>query len=343
MKRYLELKDVFCNPRVAKRLPPEVALRFHALPLDEQNGRVTVAMANPEDDEAREAVLTALGNTAFLIRCDSSKIDNLLSEVWPERDENSLRVLVLEDPQNGDEGKDYCQHKAQILEYVWAFTELIHAQISYIQPMGENTAAVGHLNREIERRGCDLFVLGDGEYSFAQRWIFDLSGSRLVGQLRASSLVVRQPRWALKRILLVARFSSNDDLAADWVVRLARPSGAAVTVLTVTPPMPVMYQYGRQMRPGLDVVMASDTTSGIWLRKLAKRLDKWDISGSFHLRQGEADWQIRQEVEEGDYDLIIVGAEPNQRFTRWLFGGVVGPLLRWADRPVLIAKVPETT
>ena len=62
---------------------------------------------------------------------------------------------------------------------------------------------------------------------------------------------------------------------------------------------------------------------------------------SVTIRQGPADWQIKAEVNEGDYDLIVLAADPEDWWTRRILGRLVGPLLGWVDRPVLIAK-PST-
>ena len=48
------------KPLVARRLPAELARRFHALPIAEDNGRITVAMADPDDVVARQAIASAL-------------------------------------------------------------------------------------------------------------------------------------------------------------------------------------------------------------------------------------------------------------------------------------------
>ena len=48
-------------------------------------------------------------------------------------------------------------------------------------------------------------------------------------------------------------------------------------------------------------------------------------------------------MEEGTYDLVLIGAEPHGRFYRRLLGELVMPLLRWIDRPLLIAQPPLLT
>ena len=47
---YLTLDELTADRELARRLPPDLAWRYHALPLAEDNGRVTVAMADPDDD-----------------------------------------------------------------------------------------------------------------------------------------------------------------------------------------------------------------------------------------------------------------------------------------------------
>jgi hypothetical protein len=58
----------------------------------------------------------------------------------------------------------------------------------------------------------------------------------------------------------------------------------------------------------------------------------------FCQQPGAPDQQIQMEVTEVDHDLIVIGAEPDGRLRHWYLGEVVAPLLRWADRPLLIAR-----
>jgi nucleotide-binding universal stress UspA family protein len=163
-------------------------------------------------------------------------------------------------------------------------------------------------------------------------------GDQGPGWAFTSLLMVRQPRWPFKKLLLVIRGEEADDAAADWIVRLAQPSGAAVTVLAIVPPVPAMYDQRPSMPLGLATMLAADTALGRRMRQMAYRLVDGEIEGLLRLRQGPPDWQIRREVAEGDYDLIVMAAEPHSRLLRRLLGELVGSLLQWVDRPVLIAR-----
>ena len=56
---YLTLDKLAADPELSGRLPPDLAWRCHALPLAEDDGRVTVAMADPGGAEPREVVVAA--------------------------------------------------------------------------------------------------------------------------------------------------------------------------------------------------------------------------------------------------------------------------------------------
>ena len=59
-----------------------------------------------------------------------------------------------------------------------------------------------------------------------------------------------------------------------------------------------------------------------------------------HLRfhQGSPEQQIQSELEEENYDLIVIAADPADWWLRRVLGEVVNPLLRCRKRSVLVAK-----
>ncbi len=189
---------------------------------------------------------------------------------------------------------------------------------------------------------CDLVVFGEPEQSWLETALIGRPVDQVVSQSPASLLLARQPRWPIKRILLILRIDQTDEAAVCWLARLAQPSEAAVTILPIVPSLPAMYRQGPGIQVGLDVLLSPNTPSGQALRHIAEQLKEWQIEGDLHLRQGEPDWQIRDEVAEGAYDLILIGAEPHGRLYRFLLGELVGPLLSWVDRPLLIARSLQT-
>jgi nucleotide-binding universal stress UspA family protein len=153
-----------------------------------------------------------------------------------------------------------------------------------------------------------------------------------------STLVALRPRWPIQTILLIVRVEETDEAAVDWVACLARRSGAKVTILPVLSSFPSAYAPICSEETALGELLSPNTQPGRQLRCLSQRLAQWHIEGTLRFRQGEPEWQIRWEVTEGNYDLIVIGTEPYARWKRLLMGELVAPMLGWLDRPLLIAR-----
>lgn len=175
---------------------------------------------------------------------------------------------------------------------------------------------------------ADLLVVGEPE---RQR----RGARRLVRQAPASLLLARQPRWPLERILLVVRADGRDDTAVSWAGRLAHASGAHLTLLAAVPSLPPLLA-AHQRQAGLDALLTPTTTAGGQLRRLADLVLDAGAEGTLHLRQGEPDWQLRWEVDEGNPDLVVIAA-PAAGWRSRLADDPLWPLLRWIARPVLVA------
>ena len=186
---------------------------------------------------------------------------------------------------------------------------------------------------------CDLIVFGEPE----QSWLETLLNGRLCNQAVAKSstsfLLARRPRWPIRHILLALRIEETDEAAAAWLAHLVQPGKTAVTILPLVPSFPAMYRLRNRVQR-LDLLLSPNAASGNYLRYVAQQLKHWQIDGNLHLHQGDPDRQIRDEVAEGTYDLVVIGAEPRGLFYRRLLGELVTPLLRWIDRPLLFARPP---
>jgi nucleotide-binding universal stress UspA family protein len=310
----LKLDSLAANPKLARRLPADLAWRCHALLLAEDNGRVTVAMADPDDAAARQAVATALGTEAYVVQGDPVAIDAQLATIWRDeaRQPLDLQVCSFPDPVAGE-----------VWKYAQALGSLLGARVSRL-----NTAkAMDALLTDDVGPGRDRIVLATPDHSLIHRLLSqgakEGTPSSQLGAMPFAVLAAQRPRWPLKGILLILWGNEADDAAVDWVVRLAASSGSAVTILAVVPPVPAT-PLGRQMR------------------RAARRLVDAETEGTLRLRQGPPDWQICREIIQGDYDLIAAAAKPCRWWMRCLEGDPIDSLLHKADRPVLIARPANT-
>jgi nucleotide-binding universal stress UspA family protein len=263
-----------------------------------------------------------------VVQGDPAIIDALVAQVWPEEANHSLHLLAC--AQAGPAAND-------VETYAQAIGDLLGAQVSHFHSSTTTGVALDILVKEVRRASYDLAVLGEDQLMI-ERLLLGWADRKAAERVPTSLLVTPRPRWPLKRMLLIIRGEEMDDVAVDWIVRLARPSGAAVTALTIVPPIPAMYHGMARMQQGLAALLDGDSALGQQMHRAAQRLADWEIKSTLRLCQGPLDLVIHREMAEGDYDLIVVTAERHHRWLRWLLGELVGSLLRWADRPVLIAK-----
>ena len=302
------------NPNLARRLPPDLAWRFHALPLAEDHGRVTVVMANPEDAVAREAVVSILGPRSCVVQGDAVAIDAVLDQIWGRQNNHPPELVVCAAQEPVSDG---------VRDYALALGALLGSHVRHLET-AEDIEALAREGAGVEH---ELLIVEEAKHSLIQRL-----------QSHGAVLVARLPRWPLERLLLIVQGVGIDDAAVEWVVTLARASGSAVTVLAVVPPVPAMYKGLSRMGQGLPALLATDTALGRGMRQVARQLVAWEIDGTLRLRQGAPDHQIRREIMRTDPDLVVLGARPCRRSARRLAGDLVRPLLRQADRPVLVAQ-----
>jgi len=308
-------------------LPPAVAFRYHALPLAGDSDHITVAMAEPDDAIALAAVADALGTQPYVVHGDPEAIDELLAEIWPEESYHALHLLVY--------------HQAspiadQVQAYAQCLADLLGGHLAEFQATTEEDATLDDLIKAAH--SYDLVVLGESDQTLIERLLTGAEDLKAAEQMPSSVLLARQPRQPLRHILLIIRGQETDDVAVDWAVRLAQPSQANITALAVVSHMPATCDHMTRMQHGLAQWLATDTTLGRQMRRIAQHLVKWETRGTLRFRQGPAETQIQREGLEGEHDLIVIAADPSPWWSRRLMGELVTPLLRWVDRPVLVAK-----
>ncbi len=322
----LEIRELRIRPHLARRLPASLARRYHAIPVAEENGHITVAMADPDDLRARKAVVSSLGLDACLVKGNGVDIDALIEQIWSGNSHNppTLELLVYAPPRRTvQEYSSRGVDAGEVCAYARALGSLMNAHVTHF-PTGlpPNTQA---LIKEARCLDCDLLVCGAPERSLFKR-------------LPASLLVVPSSRLPLKRILLLVKGQVGDEIGLDWVLRLARPSRAHVTVLAVLPPVPLMYRGLALLQYGLPELLATETALGRQLRQVAQKLADGEIEGTLRLRTGTFEMQIQAELWTTSYDLVVLPADSPQPLRCWLFDGLVEPLIRTTNRPVLIAR-----
>lgn len=317
--------DIPLDLSVARRLPAELAFRHLALPIVAESGRVTVLMADPTDGVAVAAVAAALDDSPYLVRSDPALITALLLKVWPEPMPALLRLLVATPPGS---------IAAPVCAYVQRLGNLLDSQIIYF-PLPEQDGALTTLGQTATTQ-ADLVALDEPTRPWLSQLIHGSVAQEALRRIPTSLLFARQPRWPLRRLLLVLRGEVGEELALSWVLRLAKPAAAIVNLLLVAPGHTWLYNRESRAWQGAAALLGTATPLGQEAMQMAQQLAAANIPSQLCMRQGSPAEQIRAEATAGNYDLMVMCGRAAE--VGWWSGELVAPTLRWLDRPLLLLR-----
>ncbi|MFN2215175.1 MAG: hypothetical protein ACK2UE_19050 [Anaerolineales bacterium] len=327
--QYLELMDLETVPAIAGLLPSELACRYHALPLAEDGERITVALANPEDLEARQVIGGILGSAVCFVRADQDDIDRRLARFWEkEREKKGKYLLWISHDSAQTELFGYSDH----------FSSLFGASTNIFGTPEHGLNSCHVLYREVEKIEPDLVILSGLDFAHLNRMITCTATQELVKPLPGSMLIVRRARWPIKKILLGLRHDVENDIAVNWTVDIACASQAEVTILALTQPMPITLDDYFRTRCMIETALCIDTGIGRKLRRVAQHVVNAGVDGKIHFRQEPPAWQIRFELLENEYDLVILESGNPDKHWHSIIDEVIDPLFSWTELPVLITQ-----
>lgn len=317
--------DFTFNPEVARRLPSVLAFRYLAIPMAEESGRVTVLIADPYNQEATEQIAAALHHQPYFVKSDPASINHLLLQTWPAPEPPILRLLVAAPP-----GPIAAPFRA----YVQRLGNLLSSQIIYLS-LSEKDDVLEALGQQ-----ADLVALQEPARPWLTQLLHGCLAQNLIRHIPTSILLARQPRWPLRHLLLVIKGDKGEGAILSWVLRLAQPVSASVTLLAITPAHSWLYNREGRAIQGLAALLEPDTMLAQQVRQMAQQITQAGLQGELRLRQGPPAEQIRQEITASDPDLVIAVSQSDPP-ARWS-GDPTMALLRSLNRPLLLVKPAAT-
>src|SRR5215472_14216203 len=136
------------------------------------------------------------------------------------------------------------------------------------------------------------------------------------------------------RILVAYDGSPASRRALDWAVRLAKDNaGGSVRVIGVAATLEATALIPDAVDPGSSVEMRRRD-----LAEAASALAAAGVPADTTLKVGNPAEEIIAAGDEGDVDLILVGSTGAGRAVRFLLGSVSDRVVRYANRPVMVAR-----
>jgi nucleotide-binding universal stress UspA family protein len=200
---------------------------------------------------------------------------------------------------------------------------------------GNTQAAIQAAARE---QLYDMVILGRLHQPLARL----LPGPRskaIAQRLEPSVLRVQGPARPIRRILLASGgdFHTFDD--ASLAARIARPLGAAVTIMHVLSQQTLMFEGMPGRRVTVESFLNGSSSEASTLRDAAALLNDRGVPAELKGRVGPVLDEITEELREGNYDLLVIGAHRvASALDRILLEDITGDLLDVSPLPVLVVK-----
>jgi len=325
---YLQLDCIKTDVQLMKLLPLDIARRYHALPVAAAGGKITIAMASPEDTTASAAVASAIGTPVCFVQANPKEIEQRLDEIWPQIPTRRPRLLFW---------SPISDSETTLLNYALSLADLLEANLEQVDITLEDAQSFAKLILAVERSRPDLVIFQAHNLPLLEQVLPDFASQKMTEQAPTSILIAQNPQWPLATILLVLPDGgAADNPAINWTIQFARASQAAVSVLPLLPPSSSLQ--GATTKHSAQTLLQTKDLLGQKMRHIAQRFSEDGIKGSFKLREGEPQDQLRCEISGSDPDLVIIAAEQQNYLWQWAPGNQFMLLLESINRPVLISR-----
>lgn len=190
----------------------------------------------------------------------------------------------------------------------------------------------------------DLIVIGSSGGRGLAKWLMGSTASRLAKRSPVPLLIVKGKRDAMQQLLICTGGEPPGELVARWGGQMAAWTGASLTVLHVMSQLPLAKNSKLEdLRDSAEEAMAHGTREGKHLQKVVALVRNAGAGAEVKpkLRHGLVLDEILDEVESGDYDLVIIGAHhapPGQAWRGLLLDDVAEQIIAQCPRSVLVVK-----
>lgn len=314
MALYFDLNadSIEADPALVRRVPYAVAAYYMALPLARENGRVSVAMAYPDNETARRTLGSLLQASVSPVFAPAKAIEAALQRVYrpPQPDRPALLAWA------GD-----AAWETAVTETAVAISEMRHAPLTSLRGPQVSLSEA-------------LAVAANGRFALTvlhmpQNW---QSLATTLTRAATPLLLVRGAYRPIRRILVAMRGFASDERALDWLTPFAQHFQASVTLMPIT------------SGPGLGFSKyhQRESPAGRHLDSCLFRLHTEGVPVNLKFRQEDAVQQVAEEVAGDTYDLLAIAAEAEGDFVSQVLTAIDQQQVH-NGRPIFVLKPPDLT
>lgn len=295
--------------QLAQRVPYALSRYYMALPLAQDNGCVSVAMAYPDNAKARLVLGRLLKAQVVPVFTPAEALLPVLDRVYRPALPAQHVILAWHDEP---------QWATAVTATTAVLGDILHAPV------------LAHSASELGLEGL-LALAAGGAYALLVLPLPDGMTLPVVLRRAATPLYFIQGEpQPIRRILVVLRGYASDERALDWLAPFAGRQQATVTLMPLA--NGAVLDLGQYHRP--------NAPAGQHLARCLQRLQAADIQVTLKFRHGRAVQQVVAEVSDAAYDLLVLAAEAEGDFVRQVITAVAQNGAH-SGRPIFVLKPPE--
>jgi len=158
-------------------------------------------------------------------------------------------------------------------------------------------------------------------------------------KISCAVVIARNPKEDIKHILMLTGGLKVSESMIKIGAQLASSLRAKVTLMHVTANVPSMYTGLETIEETLEELLQTDTPVAKHLRKCAQVLDEFKVPSELKLKHGEPVYEIIKEVDEGNYDFMIIGASgATSALKEWFLRNVTKDVIDLVGIPIMIVN-----
>lgn len=223
--------------------------------------------------------------------------------------------------------------------------EAILLRASTLMPSGTNVQSkirMGQVADEIINEGLEnqqqLIIIGEKPPQGLIGRLLAPTAERVIDQMPCPVLLARGVVRPLRRVLVCE--SGRDPSLLNRLISQLAPLLQQAEELTA---LHVMSQIaaapgvpGWELRADADELIEKHTIEGKLLEADLAQLAKLNLRLQAKVRHGLVVREILDEMQAGDYDLVVIGAHQSRGWERLLLDDLARELIHHADRPLLV-------
>lgn len=197
---------------------------------------------------------------------------------------------------------------------------------------------------EIDDNGYDMVIIGANQSPGLRERLLGSVALQVTSRSPISVLVVKGTDLELSRLLICTGGAEASKLAIDAGAKLAEAAGAQATLLHVIGSVPSMYTGLGGLEETLPELLQTDSSFARHLRDGAETLTARGVKAELRLRMGGVTGEILREIDDGGYDLLVVGASRRGGrglHTGWLLADITRQVVDNAPCSVLVVREQE--